>query len=286
VTSLVQGRRTLGRTALRELAARHGVRPKKSLGQHYLADPNLARRIAALAGTGPGDHILEVGAGLGSLTVALAESGAEVLALEVDRRVAMALREAVAPYPSVRVLVADAMEVDWPKLVGSGSWKMASNLPYNIAVPVIVELLERTSITDYVVMVQREVGDRLAAGPGDDAYGAVSVRIRYRADARVLRRVPPGVFWPAPRVESVLLRITPREPPVDVPEDRLFEVVDEGFAQRRKTMAGALVRLGMERPSAAEALERCGIDPRARAETLGLEDFACLAERIAQTRRG
>jgi 16S rRNA (adenine1518-N6/adenine1519-N6)-dimethyltransferase len=282
----VQEPRTLGRTTLRELAARHGIRPKRSLGQHYLADPNLARRIAALVGAGPGDRILEIGAGLGSLTAALAQAGAEVLALEVDARVAAALQEAVGPYRSVRVVVADAMEADWPELLGPGSWKMASNLPYNIAVPVIVDLLERTSISDYVVMVQREVGERLAAGAGEDAYGAVSVRIRYLAAARVLRRVPPGVFWPAPQVESVLLRITPHEPPVDMPPDRLFEVVHEGFAQRRKTMAGALVRLGMKRPSAIEALERCGIDPRARAETLGLEDFACLAECIARARRG
>ena len=229
---------------------------------------------------------MEIGAGLGSLTVALARCGAEVLAVEVDRGVAAALEEAVASYPSVRVMVTDAVQADWPKLLGAGRWKMASNLPYNVVVPVIVDLLGRTSITDYVVMVQREVGERLAAGPGDPAYGAVSVRIRYRAAAKVLRRVPPTVFWPEPQVESVLLRITPHEPPVDVPPEQLFAVVDEGFAQRRKTMAGALVRLGLPRPSALNVLAACGLDPRVRAENLGIDDFACLATSIEEARDG
>jgi 16S rRNA (adenine1518-N6/adenine1519-N6)-dimethyltransferase len=277
---------SLGRSALRDLAARHGIRPRKSLGQHFLIDPNLARRIASLAGAGPGDRILEIGAGLGSLTVALARSGAEVLAVEVDQRVAEALREAVATYPAAHVLVADALDVDWAEALGEGRWKMASNLPYNIAVPVIVDLLEKTAIADYVVMVQREVGERLAATPADSAYGAVSVRVAYRAHPKVLRRVPPSVFWPPPQVESVLLRLTPHPPPVDIAADQLFRVVDEGFAQRRKTMAAALVRLGLDRGSAAQVLERCGIDARARAETLGLTEFACLAASLREWRRG
>jgi 16S rRNA (adenine1518-N6/adenine1519-N6)-dimethyltransferase len=208
------------------------------------------------------------------------------LAIEVDRRVAEALKEAVVPYPSVRVMVADALEADWPKLLGTGPWKIASNLPYNVAVPVIVDLLERTSISEYIVMVQREVGERLAAGPGDPGYGAVSVRIRYRAAVKVLRRVPPSVFWPEPQVESVLLRITPHEPPVDVAPERLFAVVNEGFAQRRKTMAGALTRLGLQRSSAVKALQECGLDARVRAESLGLDDFACLAASIAGAKHG
>lgn len=271
----------LGLGALRDLAARHGIRPTKALGQHFLADPNLARRIAALAGAGPGERILEVGAGLGSLTVALAAAGAEVLAVEVDRALLPALREAVAPFGHVRIAEGDALRMDWASVLGPGRWKMASNLPYNVAVPLLVGLLERVpAIESYVVMVQREVGERLAARPGQEGYGAVSVRVAYRAEAEVLRRVPPSVFWPRPKVESVLIRLTPRRPPVDAPADRLFRVVDEGFAERRKTMRNALRRLGLDPADAEGVLARCGLDPRARAEELSLQDFARIAEEI------
>jgi 16S rRNA (adenine1518-N6/adenine1519-N6)-dimethyltransferase len=269
----------LGRRALKALAERYGVRPSKSLGQHFLADPNLARRIAEHAGAAAGVRILEVGAGLGSLTVALADLGAGVLAVEIDRGLARALEEVVADRPNVRVVVEDAVRADWPVLLGDGPWTMASNLPYNVAVPVVMDLLEQApNVRHYVVMVQREVGERLGAGPGDPAYGAVSVRVAYRADARILRRVPRTVFWPEPKVESVVLELTPHEPRVAVEAGRLFRVVEEGFAQRRKTMANALVRLGMERADAVGLLASCGIEERARPETLSLEQFACIAE--------
>lgn len=233
----------------------------------------------SLAGVGPGDRVLEVGAGLGSLTVALAGAGAEVTAVEFDRALLPALQEVVASYPGLRVILGDALQLDWRRVLGQGPWKMVSNLPYNVAVPVVMTLLESApGIESYLVMVQREVGERLAARPGGEAYGAVSVRVAYRAEARVLRRVRPEVFWPEPRVESVLVRLIPREPPVDVPPERLFPVVEAGFAQRRKTMRNALVRLGLTAGQAARALERCGLDPRVRAEALALEDFACLAE--------
>jgi 16S rRNA (adenine1518-N6/adenine1519-N6)-dimethyltransferase len=233
----------------------------------------------ALAAAEPGDHVLEVGAGLGSLTVALAQAGSEVLAVEFDRGVATALREVVAPYPNVRVLEADALRVDWGSELPGTPWKMASNLPYNVAVPILFALLEGApQVVEYTVMVQREVGERLAAWPTKQAYGAMSVRLAYRAEVAVLRRVPPSVFWPQPQIESVLLRMTPHPPPVSTPVDRLFRVVDEGFAQRRKTMRNALVRLGLSPEEAAGTLERCGLDLRVRAESLGLPDFACLAE--------
>ena len=225
--------------------------------------------------------MVEVGAGLGSLTVALAATGAEVLAVEFDRGVGAALREVAAYLPHVRVLEADALRVRWDRELEGGSWKMASNLPYNVAVPILFGLLERApQVVDYVVMVQREVGERLAAWPTKQAYGAVSARLAYQADVSVLRRVAPSVFWPEPQVESVLLRITPREPPVSTLRDHLFPVVDEGFAQRRKTMRNALVRLGLSPDDAVRALEGCGLDPRVRAESLGLPEFACLAEAV------
>jgi 16S rRNA (adenine1518-N6/adenine1519-N6)-dimethyltransferase len=211
----------------------------------------------------------------------LAEAGAEVLAVEFDRGVARALREVVEPYPNVRVLEADALRVEWAEELAGGPWKMASNLPYNVAVPILFALLRDASqVVEYTVMVQREVGERLAAWPTTQTYGALSVRLAYQAAVSTLRRVPASVFWPEPQVESVLLRITPRDPPVSTPPDRLFRVVDEGFAQRRKTMRNALVRLGLSPHDAAGVLERCGLDARVRAESLGLPEFACLADAV------
>src|SRR5205807_841248 len=144
-----------------------------------------------------------------------------------------ALREVVGGRPNVRVVVADAVSIEWGSLLEGGEWRMASNLPYNVAVPVVMRLLEEApSVRDHLVMVQREVGERLVSGPGAEAYGSVSVRVAYRADAKLLRRIPASVFWPQPKVESVLVRLTPREPPVSVEQARLFRVIEEGFAQR------------------------------------------------------
>jgi 16S rRNA (adenine1518-N6/adenine1519-N6)-dimethyltransferase len=157
---------------------------------------------------------------------------------------------------------------------------MVSNLPYNVSVPVLLRLLGTVpTIERYVVMVQREVGDRLVAAPGEDAYGAVSVRVAYHADARVVRRVPADVFWPRPKVDSVLVRLVPHPPPVDVDPAALFAVVERGFAERRKTMANALRRLGLDAPAALRAMHASGLDPGVRAERLGLDELA----RIART---
>jgi len=227
------------------------------------------------AGVGPDDRVLEVGAGLGSLTVALAEAGCRVTALEVDRRVAEVLREVVAGYPNVEVRVEDAMRADWASMLGADPWAMVSNLPYNVSVPLLLELLQTVPAIDrYLVMVQREVGERLVAEPDAQAYGAVSVRVAYRADARIARRVPAEVFWPRPKVDSVLVRIDPRPPPVDVDPGALFAVVDEGFAERRKTMANALRRLGLPGDRAVAVLQGAGLEPDVRAERLSLEAFA------------
>lgn len=212
--------------------------------------------------------------------MALSAAGAEVLAIESDRSLIPALREVVEGLP-VHVVEADAMDADWTGLLDEGPWRMASNLPYNVAVPVLLRLLqEAPSVDPLIVMVQREVGERLAAAPGEDAFGAVSLKLAYRGDVRVARRVAPTVFWPEPKVESVVLRIERRPPPVRTPEAELFRLIEAGFAQRRKTMTSALVRLGLDRPAALEALRRAGLEERVRAETLGLEDFARLAEEI------
>jgi 16S rRNA (adenine1518-N6/adenine1519-N6)-dimethyltransferase len=202
-----------------------------------------------------------------------------VLAVELDRAVVPALSEAVAGL-DVEIVRQDAMTADWEALLsGDGVWKMVSNLPYNVAVPLLLGMLEQAlPIERYVVMVQREVGERLVAGPGDEGYGAPSVRVAYHATARLLRRVPPTVFWPEPKVESVLVSLEPRDsPPVDADPGALFRVVEEGFAQRRKTMRNALVRLGLDGSRAEEVLARVGVDARARAEELDLAGFAAIA---------
>jgi 16S rRNA (adenine1518-N6/adenine1519-N6)-dimethyltransferase len=270
--------------SVRALLTENGIRPKKSLGQHFLADPNSARRVATLAEVQPGDHVLEIGPGLGSLTLALLERGARVRALELDATLARVLQTvldaAVGPDSDVvDVRVGDACTVDLSELlVDIPDWSCVSNLPYNIAVPVVVRLLEEApAVTRIVVMVQREVGERLAARPGGKEYGAVSVKVAYYAEATLLGSVPSTVFVPHPKVESILLRLRRRAaPPVSVPsEPEFFKLVRGGFSQRRKMLRSALRPLLGER--ATDVLECAGVAPTARAESLGLEEWAALA---------
>jgi 16S rRNA (adenine1518-N6/adenine1519-N6)-dimethyltransferase len=228
-----------------------------------------------LAGVGPGDRVVEIGAGLGSLTLALAETGASVVAVELDRYLVPVLRSVVDPV-GVPVVEADAMALDWDALLGSsGGWVLVANLPYNVATPLVLDLLDDVSpIERMLVMVQREVGERLAAGVGDEAYGAVSVKVAYWASAKVVGRVPPTVFVPQPRVESALVSIVRRAdgPAVDVDRARLFELVRAGFGHRRKMLRRALAGL------VDDAVFACaGIRPEARAEELDIEAWGRLA---------
>ena len=263
------------------MADRHGIAPRRSLGQHFLLDPNIARAIVRDAGIGPGDRVVEIGAGLGSLTLALDASGADVVAVELDPRLVAALSDVLQDHRRVRVVQADAMRLDWDVLLGTGDapWILCANLPYSIATPLVLDVLARVPrVVRSVVMMQREVGERLAARPGADAYGAVSVRVAYRATASTIRRVPPEVFWPRPKVESVVVRLDRLSaPPVRVDEDRLWRVLDEAFAQRRKTMRNALRRLGLDPPAADAALAASGVPASARPEELSLDDFARVA---------
>jgi 16S rRNA (adenine1518-N6/adenine1519-N6)-dimethyltransferase len=231
-------------------------------------------------------HVLEVGAGLGSLTRALAERGAFVVAIEIDRKLAPALQEAVGDLDRVRIEVADALTADWGSLLSHrGPWVMAANLPYNVAVPVVMRvLLEEPRVQRFLIMVQREVGERLAASPGEPQFGALSLRVAYRAEARTVRKISRTVFWPQPNVDSVLVSLVRRPPPVEVDAEALWTVIDAAFEQRRKTMRGAMVRLGLEPEEAARALADCQIDPRIRPERLGLPEFACLAEQWLEHR--
>jgi 16S rRNA (adenine1518-N6/adenine1519-N6)-dimethyltransferase len=260
------------------LLAEHGLRPSRRLGQHFLADPNTARRIVRLAGVDPGDSVLEIGPGLGSLTLALRERGCDVLALEVDRKLASVLEEVVAGDDGVHIVTGDALTVDLDAVLGTGAWRCVSNLPYNVATPVVIRLLEEApSVRSALVMVQREVADRLVAAPGTPAYGAPSVRVAYDADAKIVGMVPRAVFVPVPKVDSALVELVRRDaPPVDVPSrERFFELVRAGFAHRRKMLRRTLRPALGERTT--DLLTDAGIDPRARAESLGLAEWAALA---------
>jgi len=259
---------------VRELLRRHGVRPSRALGQNFLVDENTARRIVRLAELRPGERVVEVGPGVGSLTISLADEGVHVCAIEIDRHLLPILEEVVAGR-DVEVVRDDALKVDWSARLGSEPWVMVANLPYNIAATVVVNALEQAPmIQRMLVMVQREVGERLAAGAGDDAYGAVSVKVAYYADAKVVGTVSPNVFEPKPNVESALVRLVRHAtPPVDVDAARMFDLVRAGFATRRKTLRNTLAgRID------AEQFERAQVDPQARAETLSLADWARLAD--------
>lgn len=267
---------TLSRREATELLARHGLAPSRALGQNFVVDPNTVRRMVRLAGVGPNDHVVEVGAGLGALTLAIAETGATVRALELDRGLVRVLAEVLADNPNASVVEADAMNADWTGiLLGAPSWMLVANLPYNIATPLVADLLDEVpAIEKMVVMVQREVGERLAASPGDPAYGAVSVKVSYWAKARLLGDVPPTVFMPRPKVMSTIVEITRRPAPaVDAGVDRqlVFALVRAGFGHRRKMLRRSLAGL-----VTAEHFAAAGVRPEARAEELDVADWGRL----------
>jgi 16S rRNA (adenine1518-N6/adenine1519-N6)-dimethyltransferase len=277
---------------VRALLARHDLRPSRALGQNFVTDANTVRRIARLAGVGPGDRVVEIGAGLGALTLALADAGAEVTAVELDRRLLPVLRD-VVDGRGVRVVEADALTLDWPALLGAASapsttvrgadpapphpWTVVGNLPYNVAVPVVLRVLDEAfEVRTVFVMVQREVGERLAAAPGSKAYGSVSVHVAYHATARIMGHVPASVFVPRPRVESSLVRIDRRAQPAVAPDvaapAQLFALVRAGFAQRRKMLRRALAGV-----VPAAAFDAAGVDSARRAESLTVEEWGRLA---------
>ncbi len=267
---------TLGAARIRALLDAHGLSPSRALGQNFLVDPNTARRIATASGAAAGDAVLEVGPGLGSLTLALVERGARVTAVELDRHLLPALAEVVADAePPVTVVHGDALDVDLDALLAPApAWRLAANLPYNVGTTILLRLLEEApAITGGVVLVQREVAERLAARPGDDAHGIPSVKASWWADVRVAGRVPAQVFHPRPRVESAFVTLERREPPADeATRRRAFALVDAGFGQRRKMLRRSLS--GRVDPAAFDA---AGVAPTARAEELALEDWVALA---------
>ncbi|MGA9278629.1 16S rRNA (adenine(1518)-N(6)/adenine(1519)-N(6))-dimethyltransferase RsmA [Ilumatobacter sp.] len=236
---------THSRPTVRSLLDDHGLAPRRDLGQNFVVDPNTVRRIAVLARVGPSDHVVEVGAGLGSLTLALAETGASITAIEVDHGVVPVLRQIVADSgaTNITVIEADAMQADWNTLLDptvEGGWTLVANLPYNVGTPLVCDILDDVAhVTRLLVMVQREVAERFAAAPGSRAYGAISVKAAYWGTARIVGFVPASVFLPTPNVESALVEITRRRPP-DADPQALFGLVRTAFGQRRKMLRKSL----------------------------------------------
>jgi 16S rRNA (adenine1518-N6/adenine1519-N6)-dimethyltransferase len=256
------------------LLSEHGLAPRRDLGQNFVVDANTVRKIARLAEVGPGDHVVEIGAGLGSLTLALAETGAAITAIEVDRGIAAVLRNVVAALSNVSVVEDDAMRLDWQALLGSSPrWVLVANLPYNVATPLVCDLLDLVpAIERMLVMVQREVAERLCAPAGTEAYGAASVKVAYWATARIVATVPASVFVPRPKVESALADIRRRPfPLVDVPPDSLFTLVRTAFGQRRKMLRRSLADV-----VDADVFERAGIDAQRRPEELDIAEWGAL----------
>jgi len=260
------------------MLAEIGVHPRKSLGQNFVADPNLVRRIARLAEISPGDRVVEIGAGLGSLTLALVEAGAFVTAIEIDSRLAEKLRANV-DHERVNVIEADAMRVDWSTVLEADEHVVVvANLPYNIATPLIADLLDDVPAIDrMIVMVQREVAKRLVAHVGDDEYGIPSVKVAFWADAKIVATVPPDVFVPRPNVDSAIVRITRRARPADdVDVTHVFSLVRAGFGQRRK-----MLRRSLSGVATVDELVAAGIRPEQRAEEIGVDGWCRLARIVA-----
>ena len=266
---------TLSRRDISDLLTQHGLAPRREFGQNFVADPNTVRRIARLAKLSATDHVVEIGAGLGSLTTALAETGAAVTAIEIDHGIVPVLRSVVANLERVTVIEGDAQELMWHELLAASTqWVLVANLPYNVGTPLVLDLLDTVpEIARMLVMVQREVAERIVASPRTSAYGAITVKVAYWATARIVGYVPSTVFVPQPKVESALVEITRRPTPAvaDIDPTALFTLVKAGFAHRRKMLRGTLG--GLVTP---EQFEQAGIAPTARAEELDVHAWGRL----------
>jgi 16S rRNA (adenine1518-N6/adenine1519-N6)-dimethyltransferase len=293
MTSPSAGPSLLGPAEVRQLAARLDLRPTKQRGQNFVIDPNTVRRIVRESHVGADDVVVEVGPGLGSLTLALLEVAGRVVAIEVDEALARLLPETIATHAPdhadrFEVVLGDAMRVE--SVPGPPPTALVANLPYNVSVPVLLHMLTLLpSLERGLVMVQAEVADRLAAPPGSKTYGVPSVKAAWFADVRRAGAIGRNVFWPAPNVDSGLVSWTRREPPVtSATREQVFAVVDAAFAQRRKQLRAALRPLAGSSEAAEAALVQAGVDPTTRGEVIGVQDFARIAEGMPwdESRRG
>lgn len=287
----------LGATEIRQIAEELGVVPSKSLGQNFVHDSNICEKIVRLAGITSKDRVVEIGPGLGSLSLSIARTGAHLIAVEIDDRLAKRLPQTLRSHGvsdgAFTVIKKDAMEITTSDFEvtdpSRSSIKVVANLPYNVSVPVLIHLLEMERIESAMVMVQSEVARRLAAKPGSKEYGVPSAKVAWYADATLSDSIPRAVFWPVPRVDSSLLQLHVRRPISDEADRRLtFEIIDAAFNQRRKMLRGSLSRLLTERAphlAVEEILERAGIDPTARAESISVEGFLSIARAIRAIER-
>ena len=271
---------------IRELCAQLNIRPTKTLGQNFVNDPGTVRKIVRNARVQAGEQVLEIGPGLGSLTLALLEAGAQVSAVEIDPPLAQALpttAQARFPEAKLQVFTADALTITGPESIdGATPTRLVANLPYNVAVPIVLTVLEKLpSIQTVLVMVQAEVADRLAATPGNKIYGVPSAKVAWYASARRTLTIGRNVFYPVPNVDSALVKIERRpHPDTAATREQVFAVIDAAFAQRRKTLRQALAGLAGSAGAAQEALERAGVSPTARGETLDIDQFAAVAQQL------
>lgn len=271
---------------IRELCSQLNIRPTKTLGQNFVNDPGTVRKIVRNAGVRAGEQVLEIGPGLGSLTLALLEAGAQVSAVEIDPPLAQALpttAQARFPEAKLQVFTADALTITGPESIGGATpTRLVANLPYNVAVPIVLTVLEKLpSIQTVLVMVQAEVADRLAATPGNKIYGVPSAKVAWYASARRTLTIGRNVFYPVPNVDSALVKIERRpQPDTAATREQVFAVIDAAFAQRRKTLRQALAGLAGSAGAAQEALERAGVSPTARGETLDIDQFAAVAQQL------
>ena len=259
------------------------LRTSKRLGQNFLINSAIVQGIVEAAELSPGDRVLEIGPGIGTLTQGLAEAGAEITAVELDKKLPEVLAHTLAGYDNVRILQGDILKVDIPGIMGEGTFQVVANLPYYITTPILMTLLERKlPITRIVAMVQKEVAERMTASPWGKDYGALSVAVQYYTEPRMVMEVPPKSFLPAPEVDSMVIACKVREaPPVSVEdEDLFFRLVKAAFGQRRKTLANALKGAGFPKEDILPAFQRAGISLQRRGETLSLEEFARLSNAL------
>ncbi len=281
-------KRLSSHSATMDLVKKHGFKFTKSLGQNFLIDDNIVDKIVVGAGIGPGDKIIEVGPGIGTLTREMASRAQNLMAVEIDKNLIPILEDTLGDYDNVKIVNEDIIKADIRGLIdenlGGGPVKLVANLPYYITTPIIMRFLEENiNVTDIVVMVQKEVAERMNAQPGGKDFGALSVAVQYYCDTEIVAKVPRHLFVPQPNVDSIViaLRVRPeRKYKVD-DEDLYFKVVKAAFGQRRKTLLNSISSMGnLAKDQVKEALEEAGIDPKRRGETLSLDEFAILSNII------
>lgn len=262
---------------IKALLNEHNLNLRRDLGQNFMVDTNTVRKIAALSNISHLDNVLEIGPGLGSLTLALNEYGPRIIAVEYDRGMVAALRTVVDDSPNISVVEADAMRLDWSDLVGDSMWVLVANLPYNIATPLVCDLLDEVpNIKRMVILVQDEAADRFVAPPGSKQYGAVSIKVAHYAEAKKVAHIPRTVFLPQPNVESALVEIHRKEVVTDVSTESMFALVKAAFGQRRKMLRRSLSSL-----VTIEQFSHAGIDPERRPETVTLDEWYALTKVVS-----